>query len=90
MGQTNQSNNFIIYNISLHYDRQFQFNPLNAELNPICHVLALLEPHHILHFSRIKVNESGIQKITQTEKNINEKTFYFVEEGPGRGSEDIK
>jgi len=26
------------------------FNPLNAELNPICHLLALLEAHHILHF----------------------------------------
>jgi len=24
------------------------------------------------------------------EKNINQITFYFVEEGPGRGSEDIK
>ena len=23
-------------------------NPLNAELNPICHLLALLEAHHIL------------------------------------------
>jgi len=31
-------------------------SPLNAELNPICHVLTLLEPHHILHVSRIKVN----------------------------------
>jgi hypothetical protein len=31
-------------------------NPLNAELNPICHLLALLEAHHILHVSRIKVN----------------------------------
>jgi len=30
-------------------------NPLNAELNPICHLLALLEAHHILHVSRIKV-----------------------------------
>ena len=30
-------------------------NPLNAELNPICHLLALLEPHHILHVSRIRV-----------------------------------
>ena len=29
-------------------------NPLNAELNPICHLLALLL-HHILHISRIKV-----------------------------------
>jgi hypothetical protein len=28
-------------------------NPLNAKLNPICHLLALLGAHHILHFSRI-------------------------------------
>jgi len=32
------------------------FNPLNAELNPICHLLALLGGHHILHVSRISVN----------------------------------
>ena len=31
------------------------FNPLNAELNPICHLLALLVAHHILHISRIRV-----------------------------------
>jgi hypothetical protein len=31
-------------------------NPLNAELNFICHLLALLEAHHILHVSRIRVN----------------------------------
>jgi hypothetical protein len=31
-------------------------NPLNAELNPICHLLALLGAHHILHVSRIRVN----------------------------------
>jgi hypothetical protein len=30
-------------------------NPLNAELNPICHLLALIGAHHILHVSRIKV-----------------------------------
>jgi hypothetical protein len=29
-------------------------NPLNAELNPICHLLALLGAHHILHISRIR------------------------------------
>jgi len=28
------------------------FNPLNAELNPICHLLALLGAHHILRISR--------------------------------------
>jgi hypothetical protein len=32
-------------------------NPLNAELNPIGHLLALLGAHHILHVSRIRVNE---------------------------------
>ena len=32
------------------------FKGLNAELNPICHLLALLGAHHILHFSRIRVN----------------------------------
>ena len=30
------------------------FNPLNAELNPICYLLALLA-HHFLHVSRIMV-----------------------------------
>ena len=32
------------------------FKPLNAELNPICHLLALLGAHHILNISRIRVN----------------------------------
>ena len=31
------------------------FNPLNAELNPICYLLALLGAHHFLHGSRIRV-----------------------------------
>ena len=31
-------------------------NTLNSELNPICHLLALLRAHHILHVSRIRVN----------------------------------
>jgi len=30
-------------------------NPLNAELNPICHLLALLGAHHFLHVNRIRV-----------------------------------
>jgi hypothetical protein len=38
-------------------------NPLNAKLNPICHLLALLEAHHILHVSRIRVKQlKGLQK----------------------------
>ena len=30
-------------------------NPLHAKLNPICHLLALLGGHHIIHVSRIRV-----------------------------------
>jgi len=40
---------FIIFVIFL------TFNPLNAELNPICHLLALLGAHHIHHVGRIRV-----------------------------------
>jgi hypothetical protein len=44
-------------------------NPLNTEINPTCHLLALLGAHHILHVSRIRVkhrdwgcgmNDSGV------------------------------
>jgi len=31
------------------------FNPLKAELYPVCHLLALLGAHHIIHVSRIRV-----------------------------------
>jgi len=31
-------------------------NLLNAELNPTCHLLALLGAHHILHISGLRVN----------------------------------
>jgi hypothetical protein len=37
-------------------------NPLNAELNPICHLLALLGAHHILHVGRIRVNAVAVDK----------------------------
>ena len=36
-------------------DGRIIVNPLNAELNPICHLLALLGAHHILHVTRIRV-----------------------------------
>jgi len=34
-------------------------NPLKTQLNPICHLLALLGAHHILHVSRIRVNNNA-------------------------------
>jgi len=44
-----------------------KFNPLNTELNPICHLLALLEAHHFLHVSRIRVN---VHKRVTTNFNV--------------------
>jgi hypothetical protein len=39
-----------------HYsDIVLDVNPLNAELNPICYLLALLGAHNLLHVSRIRV-----------------------------------
>jgi len=37
------------------------FNPLKAKLNPICHLLALLGAHHILHVSRIRVKRGFLK-----------------------------
>jgi len=34
-------------------------NPLNAELNPTSHLLALLGAHHILHVSGVRVKPGG-------------------------------
>ena len=38
--------------MSLH---SYNFNPLHAELNPICHLLALLGSHHIFYVSGMRV-----------------------------------
>ena len=38
-----------------HTDHPQTFNPLNTELNPICHLLALVGAHHILCVGRIRV-----------------------------------
>jgi hypothetical protein len=37
-----------------------EFNSLNAELNPTCHLLALLGSHPIFHVGRIRVNTNEI------------------------------
>jgi len=34
-------------------------NPLDAELNPICHLLALLGAHHIFHVCGLRVKDKG-------------------------------
>jgi len=56
------SDNCIIYYSKMQKKTYFlsfygftDINPLNAGLNPICHLLTLLGAHHILHVSRIRV-----------------------------------
>jgi hypothetical protein len=46
----------IFISTSIHVLVIHQLNPLNAELNPICHLLALLETRRILHVSRLRVD----------------------------------
>ena len=41
------------------------FHPLNPELNPICHLLALLGAHHILHVSRVRVKIHSVECVNQ-------------------------
>jgi hypothetical protein len=41
-------------------------NPLNAELNPIHHLLALVEARHIVHVSRVRVNNINNNDINLT------------------------
>jgi len=36
------------------------FKGLKSELNPICHLMALLGAHHILHVSRIRVKYQAV------------------------------
>jgi len=41
-------------------------NPLNTELNPIYHLLALLVARHIFHVSGLRVNSAPLHTIGPT------------------------
>jgi hypothetical protein len=48
-------------------------NTLNAELNPICHLMTLLGAHHILHVSKVRVkfkfaSPKGIEDVVNSLK----------------------
>jgi len=42
--------------------QMLSINPLNDELNPTCHLLALLGSHHTFHVSGLRVNWTSDQK----------------------------
>jgi hypothetical protein len=45
-----------------------EINTLNAELNPISHLLTLLGAHPIFHISRIRVKDESIEKSVHGEE----------------------
>jgi len=45
-------------------------NPLNAELNPICHLLAILGTHHIFHFSRVRVKHGRETQVCEAVRRL--------------------
>jgi hypothetical protein len=42
---------------------KYVINPSNAQLNPICYLLALLGDHPVLHVNRLRVKEMTQRKI---------------------------
>jgi len=61
--QPSEPTKLLTYKWSFDCESSHNINPLNAELNPICNLLALLA-HHILHVSRITVNWKRISETT--------------------------
>jgi len=52
---------FSIEGNSANFDQDTKFNSLNAELNPICYLLALLGARNILRASSVRVNLGKIR-----------------------------
>ena len=53
--------------IHTYFILQYVYYPLNDELNPICHLQALLGAHNILHVFRITVK---FRLFSKPQKNI--------------------
>jgi len=51
-------------------------NPLNAEINSICHLLVLLGAHPILQISRIRVNIQYYEPMYPTTQALHKKLSY--------------
>jgi hypothetical protein len=76
-----------------HERGSLNINPLNAELNPICDLLALLGARPILHVSRIRVKHETIRfrnivvtleytstcYLTTSMKNVSGHFFYIAQ-----------
>ena len=61
-------------------------NPLNAELNPIRHLLALVGARHIVHLSRVRVKQ---QVVVISYRRFGLFGFLTPEDGTDRLSRNI-
>ena len=66
-----QARRLEIGNTEFGKEREVKINPLNAELNPICHLLALLGGATIVVVSRLRVKYRGQTATGQQNKRIN-------------------
>ena len=64
-------------NIVLIIERLNCINPLKAELNPMCHLLALLEADHILHVIRIRVNTASVIVLSVSDRSCAHRTVTY-------------
>ena len=60
-------------------NNRVDINPLNAELNPIRHLLALVGARHIVHVSRIRANiythSTATLQTLNSSMTLNQNTF---------------
>jgi hypothetical protein len=59
-------------------------NPLNAKLNPVCHLLALLGARPILHVSRIRVKAENLKQCKCVTANLSNVTRHTTDQVPRR------
>ena len=67
--------NIVLQNPPIIYTQTVYLNPSNTELNPICHLLALLGAHHMHHVNRVGVkSDSPESKMNLKRTDIFERT----------------
>jgi len=71
-----RGNLFQAHSLEQSYHQTQQFNPLNAELNPICHLLALLGGATIVVFNRLRVKRGKYNR--KSKYKINLFNFYTL------------
>jgi hypothetical protein len=59
-----------------HFVTNSNINPLNAELNPICHLLALLRGATIVDTSRLRVKHTSIHIVTCVYNETGDQVYY--------------